>query len=120
MKLYTIPVCILLIVSFGCIHEESDSELNYGYLKGKWVREHYEEYGTYIHFLSANEAVIGPIDATKDTMNYRIKDRKLFIQFIGHAETEHPVSIYQNDRMGIGNLTIIPENPEIIFVRIEP
>lgn len=116
---------INLIVFIGCEDINQDSNPDYEYLKGTWIdKESFEM--QFIDFYSENQARFGMYskDFEKyDSFNYRIiNSNQIAIDWIGDNEsneTFHDLIKIGNDTIEISDLTIIPENPNKIYLRRE-
>lgn len=116
---------INLIIFIGCEDINQDSNPDYEYLKGTWIDK--ESFGMqFIDFYSENQARFGMYskDFEKyDSFNYRIiNSNQIAINWIGdneQNETFHDLIKNGNDTIEISDLTVIPENPNKIYLRRE-
>lgn len=116
---------INMIVFIGCEDINQDSNPDYTYLKGTWIDK--ESFALqFIDFYSENQARFGMYSKNfekYDSFNYRIiESNQIAIDFLGDNEsneTFHDLIKNGNDTIEISDLTVIPENPNKIYLRRE-
>ena len=121
--LILILIAINMIVFVGCEDKNQDSNPDYEFLKGTWVEK--ESYALqFIDFYSEDQARFGSYSKNFENyypFNYRIiNSNQITIDWIGDDdtnETYHDLIKYGNDRIEISDLTVIPENPNTIYLR---
>jgi hypothetical protein len=98
---------------------------DFEFLKGTWIDK--ESFAMqFLDFYSENQARIGSYSKNferYDTFNYRIiESTQIAIDFVGDndsKETLHDLIKVDDETIEISNLTVIPENPTIIYLRRE-
>lgn len=125
-KLFLLLIPINLIV-FSCEENNLPDTLNpdYEYLKGTWIDK--ESFAMqFLDFYSENQARFGMYSKNFekfDSFNYRIiESGQIAIDFLSgndSNETLHDLIKVSNDTIEISDLTVIPENPNKIYLRRE-
>ena len=127
-KLATLILLLILLNLFFSSCGENDEigvydRVDFEYLKGTWVDK--GSYGLrFLDFYSENQARFGSYGKNfeeYDSFNYRIVDtNQLVIDFINDnedRETYHDLIVVDEKTMEISDLTIIPENPNKIYLK---
>ena len=129
MRQFTYWIIILitvnLIVFLGCEDNNKDLNPDFEYLKGTWIDN--ESFAMqFIDFYSNNQARFGMYSKNSekyDSFNYRIiESNQITIDFLGDNEsneTIHDLIKIGNDTIEISDLTVIPENPNKVYLRRE-
>ena len=116
-----------LVIMTSC--EETDNvtkiDSDFDYLRGCWIDK--ESFGMqFIDFYSENQARFGTYSKNfekYDSFNYRIiNSNQIVIDWFGDNESNeviHDLIKYGNDTISISDLTLIPENPNKIYLRRE-
>ena len=124
-NLIFVLIAINMIVFIGCEDNNQDVNPDFAYLKGTWIDN--ESFAMqFIDFYSDNQARFGMYSKNfekYDSFNYRIiESNKIAIDFLGDnesTETIHDLIKIGNDTLEISDLTVIPENPNKVYLRRE-
>lgn len=116
-----------LVILTSCEESDNVTKINsdFDYLKGTWIDK--ESFGMqFIDFYSENQARFGKYSKNfekYDSFKYRIiNSNQIAIDWIGDSQTNetfHDLIKNGNDTIEISDLTIIPENPNKIYLRRE-
>jgi hypothetical protein len=124
-----VPVLIISMFLSGCEKnnpiENYSIQADFEYLKGTWIDQ--ESFALqFLDFYSENQArfgIYGKNFEKYDSVNYRITDaHQLAIDFLGdndQGETLLGLKRVDDETIEISNLTVIPENPDKIYLKRE-
>ncbi len=124
MKKLIVYILILMFLSSCEVNNKDDTleKLDFEFLKGTWVDK--ESFAMqFMDFYSETQARFGIYDKNfekYDSFNYRFFDDQIAINFLHDnedRETFHNFIIVDNETIEIGDLTIIPENPNKIYLK---
>ncbi len=114
-----------LVYLLGCDkYCEKSNYLDFEFLEGYWVKKDSPS-NSLVHFYSESQLRFGLYSrglAKYDTFRYNLLENSIVLDYYGDDNTEkstHTIVLQDDHNIEITDLTIIPENPNIVYKRLE-